>query len=245
MPAFFPEGKSTYDKLWKGDAVKQIEAMWTYLKEADRSRPPEGMEPSEKFILRPADRPIVHRTFMKDVGTHAIAVGFPGGINYAFDAKDCRLAMIWKGDFISAESAWADRFTPFVEPLGDAIVAMPTGPALARMAEPCDAWPDAAGDAVFSQYALSGSGFPILSYVVDELNVIEQLGVSKAGDVLERRVHCDGDVAECGDTARAITGNLSRRRLVCNGGRDANSNRGVALFVAGGASGIDAGPCSG
>ena len=44
------------------------------------------------------------RTFMKGVGTHAIAVEYPEGIHAAFDALKVRFALAWRGRFLDAES---------------------------------------------------------------------------------------------------------------------------------------------
>ena len=77
MPAFFSEGKSPFTKLFGGDAGKQIEALWIYLKEIDQTRLPVGMEKTDQFVLVPKDRPLVHRTFMEGVGPRTLAVGYP------------------------------------------------------------------------------------------------------------------------------------------------------------------------
>lgn len=119
MPAYFPEGKSTYAKLFKGNASQQIEALWIYLREVDQTRLPSGMEKDDRYVIVPKDRPVVHRTFMKDVGTRAIAVGFPQGVHYAFDATRVRSVMVWRGGFLDADATWNDRFSPYIEPLSD------------------------------------------------------------------------------------------------------------------------------
>src|SRR5690606_40462280 len=64
LPIFFPEGKSTFPDLWNGDANKQIEALWIYLREIDQTRLPVGMEDDTNYELVPADRPILLRTFI-------------------------------------------------------------------------------------------------------------------------------------------------------------------------------------
>ena len=189
MPAFFENGKSLSSELFKGDAVKQIEALWIYLKEVNETRLPEGMEDTGGFELIPTDAPIVHRTFMKDIGPRAIAVGFPGGLNYAFDAETCRIALVWRGRFIDAESAWADRFTPFVSPLGEEIAKLPEGPAVAFKAE----GPWEHGELRFLGYRLDESRTPIFRYQLGDVTVEESLRPStERKDALVRRMEFTG-----------------------------------------------------
>lgn len=171
MPAFFENGKSLSSELFKGDAVKQIEALWIYLKEVNETRLPEGMEDTGGFELVPTDAPIVHRTFMTDVGPRAIAVGFPGGLNYAFDADACRIALVWRGRFIDAESAWADRFTPFVSPLGEDIAKLPKGPAVSLKAE--GPWDQS--ELRFLGYRLDESRTPVFQFQLGDVTIEESL----------------------------------------------------------------------
>ncbi len=189
MPAFFENGKSLSSELFKGDAVKQIEALWIYLKEVEETRLPEGMEDTGGFELIPTDAPIVHRTFIKGVGPRAIAVGIPGGLNYAFDAETCRLALVWRGRFIDAESAWADRFTPFVSPLGEDIAKLPEGPAVALKAD--GPWDH--GDIRFLGYRLDESRTPIFCYRLGDVTIEEMLRPStERKDALLRRMKFTG-----------------------------------------------------
>lgn len=191
MPQFFPEGKSSYPKLFDGHPVKQIEAIWTYLKEADVSRLPDGMEPSGHFELIPTDEPIVHRTFLTGVGTRAIAVGYPGGINIAVDGSTGALALLWKGRFLSAESAWADRFTPYVSPLGEAAQSMPPGPAVAALSTRDTPWPDQNSDLHFAGYTLDAAGAPTFLTRVGTMTLQESLQPRDGAVGLTRVVRAD------------------------------------------------------
>ena len=62
------------------------------------------MEEDRAFEITPKERPVLLRTFMKGVGTHAIAVEYPEGIHAAFDALKVRFALAWRGRFLDAES---------------------------------------------------------------------------------------------------------------------------------------------
>lgn len=119
MPNFFPDGKSQVPQVLGGDAFKQIAAMWDYLEDAQRLGIPGKIaaERAKSYHLTPADHPLMLRTFMNGVGTHAIAVGFPAGVHFAVDAQQGRLAIAWRNDFLDARSTWFERFTPPIDPL--------------------------------------------------------------------------------------------------------------------------------
>jgi hypothetical protein len=124
MPNFFPDGKSQHPDLLGGDPDRQIAAMWGYLKRLGDEPLPAKIEEARArdFELRPEDRPIVLRTFMREAGTHAIAVGFPGAVHLAFDSQNPRLAVLWRGRFLDAQGTWFVRAAPPADPLGDSMV---------------------------------------------------------------------------------------------------------------------------
>ncbi|KLU03647.1 cytochrome oxidase (cbb3-type) [Rhodopirellula islandica] len=126
MPSFFPDGKSQSPDVLDGDAEKQIAALWSYLKHSDRvGVPPKIAEAlAANYELKPNEKPLLLRTFMQGVGTHAIAVGFPEGVHFAFDAETPRLALAWKEDFVDARSTWFERFSPPIDPLGKDSIAI-------------------------------------------------------------------------------------------------------------------------
>lgn len=187
MPAFFPDGKSTFPDLWNGDAHKQIEALWIYLREIDQTRLPVGMEDRGDFKLVPHDRPLLHRTFMEGVGAQAIAVGFPGGLNVAFDAAHPRFALAWTGDFIDGESAQADRFSPFVKPLGELRALFPEGPLIAELENDDSPWP-VENSLRFAGYTLDPSGIPTFTYHTSDGTEIRDTVWPEASNSLRRRV---------------------------------------------------------
>ncbi len=102
-------------------AEQEIEQIWTYLKELDQRRLPNGLLRTGDFELVPAKggKPIVFRTFLEGVGTHAIAVGYPPGTHLAFDSQSCQWALLWKGRFLDAMSTWDDRYATPAKPLSD------------------------------------------------------------------------------------------------------------------------------
>jgi len=128
MPTFFPDGKTAVPQILDGDATRQIESLWAYLNAKDQPLPLKlEQSSSQSFELIPTDRPILLRTFMDSpsAGTHAIAVGLPQQIHFAFDTKRLRLAEIWKGRFLNAQGTWFDRFAPSATPLGTNRITLP------------------------------------------------------------------------------------------------------------------------
>ena len=148
-------------------ADQEIESIWTYLREIEGQPLPEGLMSSADFELKPdaEKRPIIFRSFIEGVGTHAIGVGFPGGLNAAFDAKTSRWAVIWKGRFLDAMSNWQDRSMPPIKPLGTDVKEMPP----------------ATGQRVFGGYTLGKDGVPTFRYRENGQQVEDTLRPVKGG----------------------------------------------------------------
>ncbi|MFP6615670.1 MAG: hypothetical protein VCB26_04650, partial [Candidatus Hydrogenedentota bacterium] len=189
MPSFFEDEKSTFAGVFGGNADQQIEALWIYLREIDQTRLPVGMEGTEDFKLVPRGRPIVLRTFMEGVGTHAIAVGYPEGTHVAFDALNVRLAMAWRGEFMDAESTWADRFSPLAQPLSDRLFPASAGMPIGIAAEASGAVGADAGYR-FRGYRLNDDGTPTFLYSIamkdETIQIEEQVLVRKDGQIVRR-----------------------------------------------------------
>ncbi|WP_395745737.1 c-type cytochrome [Prosthecobacter sp.] len=145
----------------------EIESIWTYLREIEGQPLPEGLMSSADFELKPdvEKRVIVFRSFIEGAGTHAIGVGFPGGLNAAFDAKTSRWAIIWKGRFLDAMSNWQDRAMPPIKPLGTDVKVMPA----------------ATGERVFGGYTLGKDGVPTFRYRENGRPVEDTLRPVKGG----------------------------------------------------------------
>jgi mono/diheme cytochrome c family protein len=189
MPAFFEDGKSAITRVLSGNADQQIEAMWIYLREIDQTRLPVGMEDRENFELVPSDRPILLRTFMKGVGTHAIAVGYPQGVHVAFDALNVRLALGWRGKFIDAESTWADRFSPLAKPLSEELFTFPSGMPFSKTNTRSDVEGSDAGYR-FRGYRLDDEGIPTFLYTLktsgEAIEIEETIDVSDEGSIVRK-----------------------------------------------------------
>lgn len=157
-------------------ADQEIESIWTYLREVEGQPLPEGLMSAEDFELKPGKekRVIILRSFIEGAGSHAIGVGFPSGVNAAFDGKTSRWAVIWKGRFLDAMSNWQDRAMPPVKPLGTNVKEMPA----------------ATGERVFGGYKVGKDGVPTFLYRQDGQQVEDTLRPVKNG--FERVVKING-----------------------------------------------------
>ncbi len=127
MPQAFVDGKSTLSTVLNGDPKAQAEAMWAYLSLGPGLPLPEGLEPPKGLIIAVKDRPEILRTFLNDAGTKAIAVGYPGGVNLAFSADQCRLAYTWAGNFLDTSPVWNNRGGAPAKLLGPKLWTAPNG----------------------------------------------------------------------------------------------------------------------
>jgi hypothetical protein len=161
MPSFWPEGKAANRDILGGDTDKQIASIYSFAKSANGE--PEGFPVTAggAFELVPKERPIVQRTFMEGVGTHAILVGFPSGVHFAYDGKNARPALAWKGKFFDAYNTWFSRFAPFEKPPGDSIVKWPAAST-------------SSAEVRFDGYRLDAQGVPVFLLSVGGVRVEER-----------------------------------------------------------------------
>lgn len=173
MPTPFPGGISTMDKVLDGKPDAQLTAMWTYLKDGNKARVPLGLIRGG-IPLKPTTEPIIYRNFIQGLSPRGIAVGYPGGLNLAFDADRMVLGLIWHGAFIDASKHWQGRGSGFQEPLGDHVVSLPRDVPFAALESIDKAWPkDSAKEAGyrFAGYRLNGKRQPTFRYWLGEIAI--------------------------------------------------------------------------
>lgn len=176
-------------------AALEVEELWTYLKEIDQSRLPDGMLLEGTYELKPEKegKPLVFRTFLVGAGMEAIAVGFPQRIHTAFDAHEIRWALTWEGRFIDAATTWEERAMTPAKPLGDEVFTFPSHMPLARSGPATEAWPDEYGTQAgyrFTGFRYDKEGVPVFSYTVGGLTIRDSMRAD--GDSLRRRVEISG-----------------------------------------------------
>ena len=141
MPTSWPRGKSFFQDIQKGDMHKQIDAVWTYLSVREKGGAPNGLQPDDKTMLTPVDEPIVFRSFLNGISSHAILVGFRQRTHVAFDANRIKMAAAWTGDFVSTKYSWDGRAGQYAPIPSNNTLRFPEGPAFAFLESPAQSWP--------------------------------------------------------------------------------------------------------
>ncbi len=89
-----------------------------------------GKPRSDPFYTTPSmrQRPQVRRIFMPEAGPAAIAVAVNDDLHYCWDAGECRLRYIWKGDFIDGWSVFKANGNGLASIEGDVLLREKTNP---------------------------------------------------------------------------------------------------------------------
>ncbi len=172
MQKFYRFNKGNVTSVLEGDSRKQSDAMWVYFNLGEFMPLPDGLTADGGMVVQVKDEPVVLRTFMKDGGSRAVAVGYPLGVHFAFDAVQVRLVDAWRGSFLDASGAWANRGGTNAGGQGPTIWRAPAGPALVLGAKPAQ-WPAKGGaDAglAFHGYRLGDDGSPTFRYTLASAN---------------------------------------------------------------------------
>jgi cytochrome c553 len=173
MPAPWPFGQTTIRDTLNADVNLQIQAVWLYLSDRDKAAIPSGLV-RESIELKPQTEPIIYRNFIEGAGSRAIGVGYPEGVNLAFDANDMRLAMIWHGAFIDASRHWTGRGAGFEPPLGDDVIPLPGKVPFVTLDQPDREFPTETGREIgykFLGYTLDPQQRPIFRYSMQNLSI--------------------------------------------------------------------------
>jgi len=135
MPGFWPDGKAVQTEILNGDADEQIRSLWHNFSLGRSARDPSGLR-SEDPELIVGENARTYRGRSSVAGYRGIAVGFPGGLNYAFNAQTGALSAIWSGKFVKVgwNGQGSGNFTPAAP-----VVQLPQD--VAFLAQAPDPWP--------------------------------------------------------------------------------------------------------
>ena len=123
MPESWPGGKSFFEDRLDGDPDRQIDAIWQYLSDGADAKQPTGLVKTKMEVV--ADKtPVIYRNFIQGAGPRAIGVGYPERVNIAFDAQNCRMALMWQENFIDGGRHWTGRGQGYEPPLGEKIIQL-------------------------------------------------------------------------------------------------------------------------
>jgi azurin len=165
--------------LWTGPGFKEQPLSRVNL--VDRRR----QEDADSFVglpLKPQDsEPVFYRNFLADALPSGFGVGYPGGVNLAWNPVTLNVGAFWTGSFLDAKRHWTGRGGGEIKPSGFAVIRPAPGVALAELAAPDQAWPKApAKDARFLGYSFDAKRQPTFRYRVGSVEVAETF--TPAGD---------------------------------------------------------------
>ena len=115
MPSYWPDGKAVRTDILDGNTDRQLRALWDNFSLGRSARDPSGLR-SEPSTLKVTDKTRTYRGRSNVAGYRGIAVGFPGGMNYAFNAEYGSLSAFWTGDFVRV--GWQGQGSGNFDPLG-------------------------------------------------------------------------------------------------------------------------------
>jgi len=119
-----------------------------------KEKPPQLKDP----LARPARRPEIQRMFLPNVGPAAIAVALPGDLNFCFDAGDCRLRTVWRGDFLDCWAYFKSNGKATATLQGKTLWSLPGDESLQKRVKVHGYTVDAAGLPTF-EYERDGAQF--------------------------------------------------------------------------------------
>lgn len=196
MPSFWPGGKSVRPEVLDGDAGRQIDAIWQYLSQGREARVPSGIR-REPIVLAATDgEAVMLRRQYHGIGKRGIGVGYPNGINLAFDASQMRVGTIWKGEFGEMSGVWGGQGSGNVGERSREVVRFPVGPGLARLESPDSPWPEVeisrkAPGFQFLGYSLDAVRRPTFRYAFEGLGITDGFVDSPEGPSLVRTLRLD------------------------------------------------------
>ena len=212
MLPFWPGGQSLIPAVLDGSTDRQHAALWTFFSDGPKAKFPEGLS-RQNMELVVGGEAVVYRGKLWEAGFRAVAMGYPGQLNAAFDAEEMRLALVWRGRFLNAGAHWDVQGMGQIRPLGTDVVVFPHGSALAVLAEKNSAWPTRTGKALgmrFRGYQIDALKRPTLLYDFGGVAVEDFLSPSSSGEkpALHRTLKFKGATPD-GLHLRVAVGKLS------------------------------------
>ncbi|MGB1708846.1 MAG: hypothetical protein ACPHF4_13530, partial [Rubripirellula sp.] len=171
MPSFWPGGKAIRKEILDGDTNQQIGAVWEYLQDGRQARVPRGLRREPIELLASDGHAAMLRRSYQGIGKRGIGVGYPGGVNLAFDAEQLRLAMIWKGKFADPAGVWRSQGHGTVRPLGGELIRFEAGPELDSRQSPWVVDDGRPPKHRFTGYFLDDMDRPTFTYRLGDVSV--------------------------------------------------------------------------
>jgi hypothetical protein len=164
----------------------------TPLTVASSERQVKAIEPLEYTVT---DAPGIQRGFFPHrgrVNTYTMAVGIPGGLNYAYDLTTFNLLAVWRGKFLDVSNMWTERGESQLEiPLG-ASLELSGIPGLLQLSEKEATWTDTVevDTNLYTNrdYHLVEKGLPVFSYTYNGVQVEDRITAGERSTGLVRKI---------------------------------------------------------
>lgn len=221
MPNYWPGGKAVQSEILGGDTHEQLRALWYQFSLGRSARDPKGLV-TKPNKLAVKEKVRVYRGRSRVAGYRGIAVGYPDGLNYAFNAQNGALSAIWSGEFVTANwrSQAAGDFNPLARPiqlaqevaflqLKDAESPWPLKPVTTKenpvISDPL--YPGNHGYA-FKGYSFDQTGNPTFRYLCHQVAIADHSEV-RDGKILSRKFVFDSPTKD-EIYFRALAGKVTR-----------------------------------
>ena len=189
MPSFWPAGKAIRPDL-QGTPKDQVEALWQHLIDGRQARSPSSVVREPLEIVVTDEAKMLRRSY-PEIGKRGIGVGYPGGINIAYDAEQMRVGSIWAGKFADPVGVWTGQGHGRVRAMGRPI-HFPKGPELDSVKSPWVVDDGRPPQHQFRGYSLGKAQRPTFLYEFGSAKVedlfIEEINKSKNEMGLRRQV---------------------------------------------------------
>lgn len=201
MPSFWPGGMAIRKDI-EGTPEDQIEALWQYLIDGRQAGTPSGVVREPLEILVTTEAKMLRRSY-PGIGKRGIGVGYPGGVNLAFDAEQMRLATLWKGKFVDPAGVWTGQGSGNVRTIGKPIEFV-KGPDLDYADNPWIVDDGRLPQHQFRGYFLDEARRPTFRYMFDSVNVEDFFSevIDEAASAVRLRRSVRMSTAEQGDKLR-------------------------------------------
>ncbi len=135
-------------------------------------------KPWDTIELVPKDRLLIFRNKIEgSTSSRSIAVGFPSGVSFCFDAENMGVSLVWIGKFMDAGHHWTQRANGTEPPMGNPVISAGVKKYWSEEAKP-----DAAPTLVFLGYAYDQDMLGLtFTYTVDGGVVKDHFRSIKAG----------------------------------------------------------------
>ena len=192
MPSYWPDGKALQTEILNGNTDDQIRALWFNFSLGRSARDPSGLKAEDPELIV-TDQTRTYRGRSEIAGYRGIAVGYPGALNYAFNAQNGAFASIWSGKFVTA--GWRGQGSGNFAPISPAIQlaqdvafltelpeAWPLKPVRTKEnpVNPDPTYPSQYGYA-FKGYSIGEKGVPTFHYLCGEV-AIEDTSITTGGE---------------------------------------------------------------